>query len=191
MLQMILASDKEAAMMLNLFMDEKTMNLGLGYTSVEMNGGVRASTFGPAGLTGPGMYTGIMAAIAIPNLLNAVDRGKQKRTMADMRSIGTVMESYAIDNNRYPATEGWQPVDVLIGSVEPLYIKKLPLVDGWGHGIQVVSDGENYTIVSHGKDGVADRDWSGDIASHATSSFISDIVFRNGQFVVWPEGTQQ
>ena len=28
---------------------------------------------------------GIIAAIAIPNLLNAIDRGKQKRTMADMR----------------------------------------------------------------------------------------------------------
>ena len=42
---------------------------------------------------------GIIAAIAIPNLLNAIDRGKQKRTMADMRSIGTSVESYAIDSN--------------------------------------------------------------------------------------------
>ena len=45
---------------------------------------------------------GIIAAIAIPNLLNAIDRGKQKRTMADMRSIGTAVESYAVDNNVYP-----------------------------------------------------------------------------------------
>ncbi len=45
---------------------------------------------------------GIIAAIAIPNLLNAIDRGKQKRTMADMRSIGTAVESYAIDSNIYP-----------------------------------------------------------------------------------------
>ncbi|OYV98709.1 MAG: hypothetical protein B7Z68_00255, partial [Acidobacteria bacterium 21-70-11] len=29
---------------------------------------------------------GIIAAIAIPNLLNAINRGRQKRTMADMRS---------------------------------------------------------------------------------------------------------
>ncbi len=42
---------------------------------------------------------GIIAAIAIPNLLNAIDRGKQKRTMADMRSVGTAIESYAVDNN--------------------------------------------------------------------------------------------
>ena len=31
---------------------------------------------------------GIIAAIAIPNLLNAIQRGKQKRTMADMRAVG-------------------------------------------------------------------------------------------------------
>ena len=30
---------------------------------------------------------GILAAIAIPNLLNAVQRGKQKRTMIDMRTL--------------------------------------------------------------------------------------------------------
>jgi general secretion pathway protein G len=29
---------------------------------------------------------GIIAAIAIPNLLNAIDRGKQKRSMADIRT---------------------------------------------------------------------------------------------------------
>ncbi|MDQ6799248.1 MAG: prepilin-type N-terminal cleavage/methylation domain-containing protein, partial [Acidobacteriota bacterium] len=32
---------------------------------------------------------GILAAIAIPNLLTAMQRSKQKRTMADMRTIAT------------------------------------------------------------------------------------------------------
>src|ERR1051325_11334509 len=32
---------------------------------------------------------GILAAIAIPNLLHATQRSKQKRTMADVRSIST------------------------------------------------------------------------------------------------------
>ena len=45
---------------------------------------------------------GIIAAIAIPNLLNAIQRGKQKRTMADMRAVGTAVEAYAVDNNLYP-----------------------------------------------------------------------------------------
>src|SRR5512134_435367 len=46
---------------------------------------------------------GILAAIAIPNLLTAMQRSKQKRTMADMRSIATAWEAYATDNNSYNA----------------------------------------------------------------------------------------
>ena len=46
---------------------------------------------------------GILAAIAIPNLLNAVQRGKQKRTMSDMRALATAIEAYAVDNNQFPA----------------------------------------------------------------------------------------
>ena len=45
---------------------------------------------------------GIIAAIAIPNLLNAINRGRQKRTMADIRTIGTAIEAYAVDHASYP-----------------------------------------------------------------------------------------
>ena len=50
---------------------------------------------------------GIIVAIAIPNLLNAIQRAKQKRTMADMRSAGTAAEAYAVDFNHYPAAAGY------------------------------------------------------------------------------------
>ena len=135
---------------------------------------------------------GIIAAIAIPNLLNAADRGRQKRTMADLRSIGTACESYAIDNNRYPGpTDGWQPVESIAEFLEPVYIRNLPVTDGWDNPILYRSDGESYRIVSPGKGGEIDRDWSGEIEWGATSDFTSDIVFGDGQFVVWPEGTQE
>src|SRR5258705_13990491 len=45
---------------------------------------------------------GIIVAIAIPNLLNAIQRGRQKRSMGDLRTIGTGIEAYAIDFNTYP-----------------------------------------------------------------------------------------
>jgi general secretion pathway protein G len=45
---------------------------------------------------------GILAAIAIPNFLQAQTRAKVSRAKADMRSITTAMESYAVDTNRYP-----------------------------------------------------------------------------------------
>lgn len=44
----------------------------------------------------------ILAAIAVPNFLEAQTRAKVSRAKADMRTIATALESYAIDNNRYP-----------------------------------------------------------------------------------------
>ena len=49
---------------------------------------------------------GIIVAIAIPNLLNAIQRAKQRRTMGDMRSAATAVEAYAVDLNRYPPAAG-------------------------------------------------------------------------------------
>ncbi|MBD3268542.1 prepilin-type N-terminal cleavage/methylation domain-containing protein [bacterium] len=45
---------------------------------------------------------GILAAIAVPNFLNAQIRAKVARTESDMRNIGLALESYRLDNNMYP-----------------------------------------------------------------------------------------
>ncbi len=45
---------------------------------------------------------GILAAIAVPNFLNAQIRAKVARVESDMRSIATAMESYRLDHNDYP-----------------------------------------------------------------------------------------
>lgn len=42
---------------------------------------------------------GILAAIAVPNFLNAQVRAKVSRAKADLRSIRTAMEMYVVDNN--------------------------------------------------------------------------------------------
>ncbi len=44
----------------------------------------------------------ILAAIAVPNFLEAQTRAKVSRAKADMRSLTTGMEAYYIDHNRYP-----------------------------------------------------------------------------------------
>ena len=68
---------------------------------------------------------GIIAAIAIPNLLNAIDRGKQKRTMADIRSIGTAVEAYAVDVNFYPRNLTFGPVPTTVAAhIEPTFIRQ-------------------------------------------------------------------
>jgi len=44
---------------------------------------------------------GILAAIAIPNFLNAQVRAKVARAQADMQAIATGLESYRVDNSDY------------------------------------------------------------------------------------------
>jgi general secretion pathway protein G len=131
---------------------------------------------------------GIIAAIAIPNLLNAIDRGKQKRTMADMRSIGTAIESYAVDNNFYPKGMANDNAAGVGAHVSPIYIKTVPSTDGWSNVWDVDSDtnGSEYTITSIAKDAAAE----GSPAGGTTTDFDCDIIFVGGQFFQWPQGTQ-
>jgi general secretion pathway protein G len=142
---------------------------------------------------------GILAAIAIPNLLNAVQRGKQKRTMSDMRAVATAIESYAVDNNYYPAaacnaglfTNGTANVLNLSSftNLQPTYIAQVPRQDGWGRFMRYAIDGasNNYRLESGGRDG----SFSGTVNCGTTTDFNDDILYADGTFIQWPEGTQQ
>lgn len=43
----------------------------------------------------------ILAAIAVPNFLEAQTRAKNSAARADMRSLATAIESYFVDHNKY------------------------------------------------------------------------------------------
>ena len=144
---------------------------------------------------------GILAAIAIPNLLNAVQRGKQKRTMSDMRALATAVESYAVDNNAYPVamaacagglftTIGTAVADASFTLLSPTYIAQPPKRDGWGHFLLYNVDvaKNNYNIASYGRDGIAGPTAAGQCGT--TTDFNDDIVYGNGTFLMWPEGSQ-
>ena len=49
----------------------------------------------------------ILAAIAVPNFLEAQTRSKVARTKADMRTISIAIESYTVDNNKTIPIESW------------------------------------------------------------------------------------
>lgn len=142
---------------------------------------------------------GILAAIAIPNLITAVQRSKQKRTMANIRTIAGAWEAREVDLTRYNAA-GWatlgSPVEFsdLRGALNPTYLRELPTVDGWGnpwaistteqwggqkrsHAYQIVSGGRDATIVPTSDSG-------------PTTNFDCDIVYQEGSFVLYPEGVQ-
>jgi type II secretion system protein G len=126
---------------------------------------------------------GLIAAVAIPNLMNAIDKGRQKRTMSDLRAIGTGIEAYAVDQVVYPAANAAAAMRVVL---EPVYVEAMPTLDGWSHAIQIDSTPTAYTIYSQGKDGSGS-----DCAPGATTSFNAEICFSVGQFRRYPSGTQQ
>ena len=100
---------------------------------------------------------GIIAAMLIPNLLDALQKGKQKRTVADERNIGTAWMSWQTDQTQAAAagqaaspdwpfgisTPNYPHADLqadLDGSVplpsgdpSPEYLKRVAERDGWGN----------------------------------------------------------
>jgi type II secretory pathway pseudopilin PulG len=132
---------------------------------------------------------GIIAAIAIPNFVNAQQRSKQKRTMSDIRSIATAAEAYATDKNEYPNGD-------LSSALAPTYIREVPRLDGWGTPFRYECwPGENATVCEHYAVGSAggDKKWERealrDYVEAKTPGYDCDIVFRDGTFLSYPENS--
>ena len=144
---------------------------------------------------------GIIVAIAIPNLLSAVQRGRQKRTMADIKTVATTWETYYVDYSYYYHGGGCttppggtsivtsRTLADMTMLLQPTYIAKLPLKDGWNNYMYFFNDSasaaQEYRLESYGKDQASDT-YCG-----ITTSFNNDVVMAQGQFLEWPEGAQQ
>ena len=141
---------------------------------------------------------GILAAIAIPNLLLASQRSKQKRTMVDMRNMATAWESRNVETGRYNAAGALSGIDQTVGLTElstalsPTYIRNLPQIDGWSHPLHCFTNeswagsvnAQQYAIISPGRDG----NFAASENLGAFGSFDCDIVYSNGAFLSYPEG---
>ena len=125
-----------------------------------------------------------LGSIAVPNVLTAIQRSNQKRTMADMRTLATAIEAYWTDHPDWrPANSAGSPAR-LAALLKPKYIKQIPMKDGWGRTFGVFVGGTDYTIWSLGKDAKRDPKWSGPV-----TKFDNDLVYQNGNFTQFPEGT--
>jgi prepilin-type N-terminal cleavage/methylation domain-containing protein len=85
---------------------------------------------------------GIIAALLIPNFLDALQKAKQKRTVADVRNTGTAMFSWLTD--QVGAAAAGASASVVISSygsalgastlasvLVPQYMQEVPGADGW------------------------------------------------------------
>lgn len=141
---------------------------------------------------------GLLSAIGIWNYLVAMERGRQKKTMADMRTIASAWEARATDIQGYdvagaytwPATS--VSYDAMRRHLTPTYIRDFPKADGWGTSFDFATDQTNvpgsrakvYAIRSYGRDRLADPGYT----NTSTTNFDCDIVYSNGMFVVSPSG---
>jgi general secretion pathway protein G len=133
-------------------------------------------------------FLGIIAALLIPNFLDALQKAKQKRTVADMMSLGAAVVSYWSDKGHYPQAEE------LAAELVPAYTSQVPTQDGWGRPLHYVCAEQEYSgcgsfvLASPGRDGVFERD---DLTAYvpatiAPTDYDADIVYRDGAFVRRP-----
>ncbi|MCU0287481.1 MAG: type II secretion system protein GspG [Acidobacteria bacterium] len=131
---------------------------------------------------------GIITAIAVPNFLSSIQKGKQKATMADMEAISKAIEAYTVDHKAAPVGKTLAEIKK---KLQPKYIKELPLKDAWGndylyfHG--TADKKAEYAVASAGKDGVFNG-WE-QTECYTVSDmkdFNNDLITANGKFVFCP-----
>ena len=135
---------------------------------------------------------GIIVAVALPNLLVALQKGNQKATMADMTSLGSAIESYLVDCAIAPAVGSTIITDLDQDWFRPFYIKILPKTDGWGT-IFVYDAGTGsagldcYSIISLGRNRIDDHTVPGEYPVLSMLDFNKEIVYSDGRFTVSPQ----
>ena len=146
---------------------------------------------------------GLIAALLIPNLIGALQKAKQKRTMADMKHTGTAWFSWLTDQVGAAAAGqinvqlDWseftdRPFEELRDEIVPRYAPELPATDAWGQRYEY---GATTTMESAMPIGIRSRAADGqyDSETYTAGSFVAtdyvqDIVWAGGFFIRWPSG---
>ena len=152
---------------------------------------------------------GIIAALLIPNFLDALQKAKQKRTVADERNTGTAMFSWLTDQlGAAAAGAAVTQIDVgdyATGAVTdstavaallvPQYLQLVPNLDGWKSpflyrlktGTNVL-DRQVMLIGSGGRD-MNTPSGTYTVGAFDPTDYDQDILWADGFFVRWPQKT--
>ena len=155
---------------------------------------------------------GIIAAILIPNLLDALQKAKQKRTVGDIRAVGGAWFSWLTDQvgaaaagtqNQYDYDGLGTPLDAptllgtLFRSSTMFYIQEVPTNDGWGNAFDYrwstnVLSSQVIGICSEGRDGGTSSGCTGTytMGPFNATKYDEDIVWADGFFIQYPAGAK-
>lgn len=150
---------------------------------------------------------GIIAAILVPNLLESMQKAKQKRTMADMKLAGTAMMAWLTDQAAGAAAAGASQSQIDISEITakspdelesilvPSYIQEIPRHDGWTlpFDYHLMEEDPNAVHVlavrSNGRDAQSQGD-TYESGPFDPTDYDQDIVWVDGGFVRWPQRTE-
>lgn len=152
---------------------------------------------------------GIIAAILIPNLLDALQKAKQKRTVSNIRNVGIGWFSWLTDEvsaaSAGAATFDFEALDpistadlrtTLFRPGGPRYTSDIPERDGWGNPMEYAwsnaNDAWSIGIRSLGRgNAVGPTTNPYPIQGFIATQYEQDIVWADGFFVHYPTGVTQ
>ena len=150
---------------------------------------------------------GIIAALLIPNFLDALQKAKQKRTVGDMRNVGSAMFSWLTDQVG-AASAGSSGTQADLGVYASIawaditkrlvtdhdYIQQVPLLDAWkgtyAYYLNTV-DPLSATVMAIASEGRSTGLTGVYIAAaFDPTDYDQDIIWADGFFVRWPQKIQ-
>jgi type II secretion system protein G len=150
---------------------------------------------------------GIISAILIPNLLDAMQKAKQKRAMSDMKMVGTAMMAWLTDQAAGAAAAGASQTTIDISTITPksapelesiltpAYVQEIPRIDPWDrpYDYHLMEENPNAVHVLAVRSSGRDRVDAGDeytTGSFEPTDYDQDIVWVDGGFIRWPQRTE-
>lgn len=151
----------------------------------------------------------IIASILIPNWINAIHKAKQRRTMAELKQVGTAWMSWLTDQEGSVSSGAARTFNASVleeltyeevyaylhPSNDFFYIQDLPKKDAWGSQLSFwmnpnLGSDVQIMLCAAARDDVFDTcNGSGTMTAGPffSTDFDRDIVWADGSLVTWPD----
>lgn len=151
---------------------------------------------------------GIIATLIIPMFLDALQKSKQKRTMAELRLVGTCWMAWLTDQVGSGAA-GKKPREYDLSALTEItseqllnslyvnqsffYCTEVPDLDAWGHNYEYYVNEDTLlaaqvmAIRSTGRDGVF-SDLTYTLGPYVATDYDEDLLWADGLFIHYPAG---
>jgi type II secretion system protein G len=136
---------------------------------------------------------GIIAAIAIPSLMFAIEKARQSATMNNMATLGRRIQQYVIDYPKIGCPKVGNDIDQL-QAIMLLYgidDDQSMFQDSWGNKLLIDASAtmmdHRFTLTSLGADGQVGPN---PVTPGVIKRFAEDLIWVDNKFVQRPEGKQ-